>query len=111
MTLLKPAVAYFAIVFGVGFCLGTFRVLVAVPRLGVRTAELIELPFMLVASVGAAQWVGRRFTAVCEGPSTALAVGGLAFGLSNHERLRHARHGGWAVALADGCGRSRGHGR
>jgi hypothetical protein len=48
---LKAGVLYFALVFAAGFVLGTVRTLWAVPRLGVRTAELIELPTMLGVSV------------------------------------------------------------
>ena len=44
-----------------GFLLGTVRVTVLVPRLGVRTAELLEMPVMLVVTVLAARLVNRRF--------------------------------------------------
>lgn len=56
---LKPGIAYFAIVFGTGFALGTVRTLWIVPRIGVRTAELLESPLMLVAIVFAAGWTSR----------------------------------------------------
>jgi hypothetical protein len=49
MHALKAGAAYFALVFGTGFALGTIRTLWIVPRLGIRTAELLEAPFMLVA--------------------------------------------------------------
>jgi hypothetical protein len=61
--ILKAAASYFAMVFGTGFVLGTIRVLWAVPHLGVRNAELLEQPFMLVAVFLAARWVIRRFGA------------------------------------------------
>ena len=54
-------IVYFCLVFGVGFALGTIRVLWVVPRLGERAAELVEAPLMLVASILAAQFVTRRF--------------------------------------------------
>lgn len=59
--ILKAGATYFAIVFGVGFVLGPIRVLVLVPRLGERLAELLELPVMLVVIVFAARWLVRRF--------------------------------------------------
>ena len=37
---LKAGLAYFVIVFGVGFVLGIFRVLVLVPAIGERSAHL-----------------------------------------------------------------------
>jgi hypothetical protein len=77
---LKLAAAYFSLVFGTGFVLGAIRVPFLVPRLGVRVAELIEMPFMLVAIVLAARYVARRFAL----PPTyriCLAVGFLALAL------------------------------
>ena len=56
-------VVYFCLVFGVGFILGTIRVLWVVPHLGVRTAELIEAPLMLAATYLAARYTTRRFRA------------------------------------------------
>jgi hypothetical protein len=51
---------YFAAVFGVGFVLGPMRVLWLEPRVGVRAAELIEAPVMLVTIVLAARWIWHR---------------------------------------------------
>jgi len=61
MRTLKAGALYFALVFGAGFVLGIPRVLWLVPRLGTRTAELIESPIMLGVIIFAARWVVRRF--------------------------------------------------
>ncbi|KPF66873.1 hypothetical protein IP84_14980 [beta proteobacterium AAP99] len=77
---LLAALSYFALVFGAGFVLGAIRVPLLVPRLGVRTAELIEMPVMAVVIVLAARFVVRRFQL----PATArvrLPVGGIALAL------------------------------
>lgn len=80
MRILKPAVAYFGLVFGVGFVLGPLRVLLLEPRVGSRIAELIEAPLLLAAILLAGAGVGRR---ICRGFSAAarLAVGLVAAGL------------------------------
>jgi p-aminobenzoyl-glutamate transporter AbgT len=57
------AVVYFALVFGVGFLLGTVRVLLLEPYLGERWSELAEMPLMLVAIILAARLIVRRFPA------------------------------------------------
>jgi hypothetical protein len=61
MNILKAAATYFGIVFGAGFLFGAVRVPLLVPRLGVRTAELLEMPLMLIVIVLAASFVVRRF--------------------------------------------------
>lgn len=53
--------AYFLIVFAVGFVLGIVRTLWLVPRIGVRWAELLEIPAMVVVIYWAARWVSRWF--------------------------------------------------
>ena len=91
MSTLRAALAYFTLVFGAGFLLGVARVLLLVPRLGARTAELLEMPVMLLVIVLAARWTGRRFEA-------ARAVGGAwAVGL-----LALALLSGAEIALAAG---------
>lgn len=52
---------YFVIVFGTGFVLGVARTIWLVPRLGVRWAELVEMPVMLLVIFWAARWVSRWF--------------------------------------------------
>jgi hypothetical protein len=60
MRILKAGTLYFALVFGAGFALGFIRVLWAVPRFGVRMAELMEAPIMLAITIVAARWIVRR---------------------------------------------------
>lgn len=80
MQILKAGALYFALVFGAGFALGTLRVLLVVPRLGARTAELIEAPVMLAVTFLAARWTVHRL-AVPPAWTWRLAVGGIALGL------------------------------
>ena len=58
------AVIYFALVFAVGSALGTIRVLWLVPLVGERSAELLEMPLMLIAIFYSAHFVTRRFPAL-----------------------------------------------
>ena len=72
---------YFGCVFGAGFVLGAIRVPLLVPRLGVRVAELIEMPLMLAVIVISARAVVCRFAL----PSTTaarLGTGVLALGIA-----------------------------
>jgi hypothetical protein len=80
MQVLRAGVIYFAVVFGVGFVLGTIRTLWVVPRFGTRKAELMEAPIMLVVTIVAAQWVVRNL-AVPFRPSNRLGMGCVALGL------------------------------
>jgi hypothetical protein len=84
MHVLKAGALYFSFVFGVGFVLGTFRTLYLVPRIGTRTAELLEAPIMLVVTILAAKWTVVRL-AVPSSSSTRLAMGGIALCLM-HQR-------------------------
>lgn len=79
MRTLKASAVYFALVFGAGFVLGSMRVPFLVPRLGVRFAELLEMPVMLVVVVVAACYVIRRY-ALAARPAR-LLVGTLALSL------------------------------
>jgi hypothetical protein len=80
MQILKAGVLYFALVFAAGFALGTIRVLWIVPRWGARTAELMETPVMLGASLLAARWVVRRL-GLPRAAAVRLGAGLLALGL------------------------------
>jgi hypothetical protein len=76
----QAGLLYFACVFGAGFALGSIRVPLLVPRLGVRTAELIEMPLMLCVIVLAARWVVRR-CALRPTPAARLGAGVLALAM------------------------------
>jgi len=76
LNILKAAVVYFALVFGAGFVLGPIRILFIVPRFGVRLAELMEFPVMLVVIVLTSRWLVRKFHRAAE----SLLVGLLALG-------------------------------
>jgi hypothetical protein len=74
-------VLYFLLVFAVGFVLGTIRTLWVVPRLGVRTAELMEAPIMFGVSILAARWVVRHVS-IPPFWSRRLTLGCIALGLT-----------------------------
>jgi hypothetical protein len=111
---LRAGVAYFAIVFSVGFIFGTIRVLVLVPRLGETGGVAVELPIMLSVSWFACGWLLERFS-VRGRWGHRLAMGGvafvllmvaelglsiLAFGRSAAEHLGTYRSWGAALGLA-----------
>jgi hypothetical protein len=77
---IRAGLLYFALTFGAGFLLGAIRILWLVPRIGARTAELVELPLMLAISWLAARWVTRRLR-VPDGWRPRLAMGALAVAL------------------------------
>ena len=77
MQILKASLLYFAVLFGVGFALGTVRTLWVVPRIGMRWAELAEMPIMLVVIILAARWTILRL-AIPSTTSARLAMGGTA---------------------------------
>lgn len=79
MRVLGAGAAYWAVVFALGFVLGTIRVLWLAPLVGLVPATLLELPVMLAASWIASGWLMQRFAITGQG--AALAMGGLAFGL------------------------------
>jgi hypothetical protein len=78
MQTLQTAVLYFLLVFGAGFILGTGRVLLVVPLLGERVAELMEMPLMLAVIVAAAKWVIHH--KLDSRQTSALSIGFIAMG-------------------------------
>ena len=77
---IKAGLCYFALTFGAGFLLGPLRILVLVPRVGVRAAELAELPVMIAVMWLAARWTIRRFH-VPFSTTLRLAIGAIASAL------------------------------
>ncbi len=77
--IVSAAWVYAAVVFAVGFVLGSVRVLVSAPRLGDLAATLLELPVMLAVSWAACGAALRRFDIA--GRSEAAGMGLCAFAL------------------------------
>ena len=73
----KSGVVYFLVVFGAGFVLGPIRLLWAVPRFGVRIAELMEMPVMVAVVIVAARTIVRRL-AVPPTPAYRLGMAAVA---------------------------------
>lgn len=80
MHIFQAGFTYFALVFGAGFLLGAIRVTLLVPSLGVRFAELLEMPVMLVAILLAARFIVSRFT-LSRAIPVRLGVGAIALSL------------------------------
>jgi hypothetical protein len=76
---MKAGLLYFVFVFGVGFVVGIIRTLWIVPRVGTRTAELIEIPVMLLITIFAAKWIVQQL-AVPSTTSARLSMGCIALG-------------------------------
>ena len=58
---LIPATVYFLTLFALGFVLGTIRVLLVVPKIGILHATLIEVPLMLIAAFYLCRWTIERW--------------------------------------------------
>ena len=78
MIALLSGLLYFAVLFVAGFVLGTIRVLWLAPLVGARSAELIEMPFMLAVMIAAAFAITRRMALA---PLAALGMGIVALAL------------------------------
>jgi hypothetical protein len=77
MTRLKAALAYFAIVFTVGFMAGPIRMFWLEPQFGTTVAVALETPILLMAMLFAARYVPRRL-GLRRRAADLLAMGGLA---------------------------------
>lgn len=80
MRTFRASLVYFAFVFGAGFALGSIRVPFLVPRMGVRYAELLEMPFMFLAVLVSARYIVSRYQ-LAPGASVRLSVGLIALAL------------------------------
>jgi hypothetical protein len=80
MTVAKAALAYFAIVFIMGFILGTLRTLIIAPHTGELVAVAVELPIMIAVSWWACGVVLHRLKPASEIPSR-LVMGIIALAL------------------------------
>ena len=76
----RAGLVYFVLVFGAGFALGSIRVPFLVPRMGVRYAELLEMPFMFLAVLVSARYIVARYQLV-PGASVRFSVGLIALAL------------------------------
>ena len=79
MRVARAAAIYWAMVFALGFVLGTIRVLWVIPLVGLMPATVLELPIILTASWFAAGWILRRFAIATR--REALTLGVLAFAI------------------------------
>lgn len=73
----RLAAIYFVTVFAVGFVLGTLRVILLVPNIGARYAELLEIPFMIGGIYFPGLWIAYR----SESKRQALGIGFLALAI------------------------------
>lgn len=74
--ILKPALAYFAVVFAAAFAFGALRVTLIAPQIGAFLAVALEVPLILALSWVVAGRVLRRWPLTA---GKALAMGALAF--------------------------------
>ncbi len=77
--MIGAGIAYFAIVFAIGFVLGTIRTLWLAPAVGPTSAVLVELPLILTVSAVAARWIVQRWQLATSG--AAFGAGAVAFAL------------------------------
>jgi len=78
---IRLSLLYFSLVFAAGCVIGSIRVPFVQPVLGVRYAELLEMPIMAVVIWQAAQYTLWQLEGASEkrgGLTTPMLVGGLA---------------------------------
>jgi hypothetical protein len=76
----QAGILYFAIVFALGFALGTARTLLVAPVAGETGAVLLELPLMIAASWLLCGWTLRRLS-VPTRAADRIVMGAVAFAL------------------------------
>ncbi len=81
MNIAKAGFAYFALIFSLGFILGTVRVLAVIPRIGEFAATLLELPLILTASWFVSGWLIRKMR-IAPNSGSRLLMGAVAFGMA-----------------------------
>jgi hypothetical protein len=81
MNVVRAGSAYFALIFSLGFVLGTVRVLAVIPRIGEFAATLVEIPLILTASWFVSGWLIRRMQ-IAPDTRSRLLMGAAAFGLA-----------------------------
>jgi hypothetical protein len=81
MKIFKAGSAYFAIIFSLGFILGTIRVLAVIPRIGEFAATLLEVPVILAASWFVSGWLIKKMQ-IAPDTASRLLMGAVAFGLT-----------------------------
>src|ERR1700687_1040773 len=75
---IRAGALYALVVFGVGFVLGTIRVLLMIPHIGETAAVLVEAPIMLAASWYVCRWSVERLDSPRNFPSRSV-MGAVAF--------------------------------
>jgi hypothetical protein len=77
---LKAGIVYFAMIYAIGFVLGTGRVMFMLPLLGELGGVVAEIPVMVLASWIVARWSANKFVVPRE-VLPRLVMGGIAFAL------------------------------
>ena len=77
---IRAGIAYFAVVFAIGFLLGIIRVTLVVPRVGLLVAVAFEVPLMVSASWIVCRRLVQRFGVAGTTPLR-LGMGAVAFGI------------------------------